>query len=87
MWPSSCAASALNRRPFSSTSVGFASPKNGHPSTSGVTKVIRSYGVNMDAGIATRSDVASQFENTCRGSCTGPATEGGIENRPPEEAR
>ena len=74
----------LNRRPFSSTSVGFASPKNGHPSTIGVTKVIRSYGVNIDAGIATRSDVASQLEDP---RLQGPATAGGMENRPPEEAR
>ncbi len=53
----------------------------------GVTNVIRSYGANIDAGIATRSEVASQFEKTPRGSCTGPATAGGMENRPPEEAR
>ena len=67
--------------------MGFASPKNGHPSTSGVTKVIRAYPVNIDAGIAVRSEVASQLPKTACGSCTGPATPGGIENRPDEEAR
>ena len=76
----------MKSSPFSSTSVGFASPTKLQDDRNGWMITARSEPAKAEAGAALRITVASQLSNTARGNSTGPTNLPGMEMRPEDDA-